>query len=55
MAEIAGINTKEYKRLTRDFRKGNAFNAYEHYMHRNDKIPEQYRGQVENAKWLANY
>jgi hypothetical protein len=54
MAEIAMINTKEYKRLTRDFRKGNAFNAYEHYMHRNGKIPEQYRGRVESAKWLAN-
>jgi hypothetical protein len=54
MAEIAMINTNEYKRLTRDFRKGNAFNAYEHYMHRNDKIPEQYRGRVESAKWLAN-
>jgi hypothetical protein len=48
------INTKEYKRLTRDFRKGNAFNAYEHYMHRDDKVPEEYRGRVESAKWLAN-
>jgi hypothetical protein len=47
------INTTEFKRLTKSFRKGNAFNAYEHYMHRADKVPEEHKGREESTKWLA--
>jgi hypothetical protein len=50
---IAMINTIEFKRLTKSFRKGNAFNAYEHYMHRAGKVPEEHKGREESAKWLA--
>jgi hypothetical protein len=42
MTAIAMINMTEYRRLTRNFRKGNVFNAYEHYMHRNDKVPAEH-------------
>lgn len=53
LASIATIQSGEYNTLVRKFRKANAFNAYEAWMHSEGKIPEEHRGFQEAAVYCG--